>query len=358
MATEQKPKNTLSEYLAPGAFNIAPSHIQIGDKFARTVFLATYPRYLQTNWFSPVINLDRVFDVSVFVLPKNTSTVLKQLRDQLTRLEAQAMEESAKGKVRDPILETAINDIEVLRDRLQQGTDKFFELGIYITIYEDSLKEHIYKGYTINRNRIQKNYAEFLKAVDDVKTLLPADTTIDHASILELVTLFADTWFSLDAYDKDKLISQGTTKKKVTLTADKLNKALAELKQNLISKNEATDIFGVERTKDSIAGIIGNVMQSFGGEELYPSIEEKAAHLLYFIVKNHPFVDGNKRSGAYSFVWFLRQAKALDLARITPPALTAITLLIAESSPKDKDKMIGLVCTLLAKRKQPIPNKN
>jgi len=141
MATEQKPKNTLSEYLAPGAFNIAPSHIQIGDKFARTVFLATYPRYLQTNWFSPVINLDRVFDVSVFVLPKNTSTVLKQLRDQLTRLEAQAMEESAKGKVRDPILETAINDIEVLRDRLQQGTDKFFELGIYITIYEDSLKE-------------------------------------------------------------------------------------------------------------------------------------------------------------------------------------------------------------------------
>ena len=92
-------------------------------------------------------------------------------------------------------------------------------------------------------------------------------------------------------------------------------------------------------------------MQSFGGEELYPSIEEKAAHLLYFIVKNHPFVDGNKRSGAYSFVWFLRQAKALDLARITPPALTAITLLIAESSPKDKDKMIGLVCMFLAKRK-------
>ncbi|PIR88723.1 MAG: hypothetical protein COU09_00740 [Candidatus Harrisonbacteria bacterium CG10_big_fil_rev_8_21_14_0_10_44_23] len=96
---------------------------------------------MQTNWFSPVINLDRVFDISIFVLPKNTVTVLKQLRDQLTRLEAQTMEESAKGKVRDPILETAINDIENLRDRLQQGTDKFFELGVYITIYENSLKE-------------------------------------------------------------------------------------------------------------------------------------------------------------------------------------------------------------------------
>jgi len=214
-----------------------------------------------------------------------------------------------------------------------------------------TLKDHIYKGYTINKNRVQKNYTEFLKAVDDVKALLPSDTTIDHSAVLELVTLFADTWFSLDAYDKDKLVTQGATKKKVSLTAEKLNKALAELKQNLIAKNEATDIFGAERTKDSIAGIIGNVMQSFGGEDLYPSIEEKAAHLLYFIIKNHPFVDGNKRSGAYAFIWFLRYTKTLDLTRMTPPALTAITLLIAESSPKDKDKMIGLVCTLLAKRK-------
>lgn len=214
-----------------------------------------------------------------------------------------------------------------------------------------TLKDHIHKGYTINKNRIQKNYDDFIKAVDDVKNLLPSNTIMDHKSVLELVTLFADTWFSLDAYDKDKLSSQGTSKKKVALTAEKLNAALAELKHNLISKNEATEIFGVERTKDSIAGIIGNVMQSFGGSELYPSIEEKAAHLLYFIIKNHPFVDGNKRSGAYAFIWFLRSAKILDLTRITPPALTAITLLIAESNPKDKDKMTALVCMLLSKKK-------
>jgi len=141
MANTEKTKNSLSEYLAPSAFNITPSYIQVGNKFVRTIFLATYPRYLQTNWFSPVINLDKVFDISIFVLPKNTATVLKQLRDQLTRLETQTMEQSAKGVVRDPILETAIIDIESLRDRLQQGTDKFFELGVYITIYEDSIKE-------------------------------------------------------------------------------------------------------------------------------------------------------------------------------------------------------------------------
>lgn len=140
-ATTEQNKKLLDELLAPSAFSVSANYIQIGNKYARTIFLATYPRYLHTSWFSPVINLDKVFDVSIFVLPKNTATVLKQLRDQLARLESQAMEEASKGKVRDPILETATADIELLRDKLQQGTDKFFELGVYITIYENSVKE-------------------------------------------------------------------------------------------------------------------------------------------------------------------------------------------------------------------------
>lgn len=94
-------------------------------------------------------------------------------------------------------------------------------------------------------------------------------------------------------------------------------------------------------------------MQSFAGKAMYPSIEEKAAHLLYFIVKNHPFTDGNKRSGAFAFVWFLRRAKRLDPTRMSPEALTALTLLIAESNPKDKSKMIGLVCRLLINKPNP-----
>jgi prophage maintenance system killer protein len=211
-----------------------------------------------------------------------------------------------------------------------------------------TLKEHIQRGYTINRHRIKSNYEDFLKAVSDVKSIATG-SVVDNDSVLELVTLFADTWFSLDAYDRDVLTPSGATKKKVALTADKLARALTELKQSLLEKGEATDLFGSERTKDSISGIVGNVMQSFDGEDLYPTIEEKAAHLLYFIIKNHPFVDGNKRSGAYAFVWFLRQAKILDVTRMTPPALTALTLLIAESSPKEKDKLIGLVCAVLKK---------
>jgi type IV secretory pathway VirB4 component len=133
-------KIKLDESFAPAAFNVNTSYIQVGDRFARTIFLATYPRYLNTSWFSPIVNLDKIFDISIYIIPKNTSTVLKELRDQLGRLEAQVMEESSQGKVRDPQLETAIQDIEVLRDKLQQGTDKFFELGVYITFYENDLK--------------------------------------------------------------------------------------------------------------------------------------------------------------------------------------------------------------------------
>lgn len=140
------------------------------------------------------------------------------------------------------------------------------------------LKDHTLKGYTINRNRIKENYSQFLDAVAQVKNLLSPGTSIDHESIFELITLFADTWLSLDAYDKDKLTSIGTTKKKVELTAKDLGLALIELKQILITKGEATDLFGRERTIDSLSGIVGNVLQSFANEELYPSIEEKACN--------------------------------------------------------------------------------
>jgi type IV secretory pathway VirB4 component len=127
--------------LAPSALSVSSTYIQIGGKFAKTIFLATYPRFLHTNWFSPIINLDLEMDMALHILPKNTAEVLRQLRDQLARLEAQVMEETSKGKVRDPVLETAVRDIEDLRDKLQQGVDKFFELGIYITFYADDQKK-------------------------------------------------------------------------------------------------------------------------------------------------------------------------------------------------------------------------
>jgi prophage maintenance system killer protein len=209
------------------------------------------------------------------------------------------------------------------------------------------LKDHLTKGYTVNRKVIANNYDKFIKTVADIKALLPADKNLDNKSIVELVKIFADTWLSLDAYDKNKLDIKKVTKRKVHITAQELEQVIAEFKSQLIKKKQATDLFARARQSGSLAGIVGNVMQTFGGKDLYPGLEEKAVHLLYFIVKNHPFVDGNKRSGAYGFVWFLRRVGLLNTLKLTPAALTAVTLLIAESKPSDKDKMVKLVVNLL-----------
>jgi len=212
------------------------------------------------------------------------------------------------------------------------------------------LRSHIVEGYTINRNRVVENYGMFMKAVEQVRLLLLTGSVIENKDILELISFFADTWFSLNAYDKSQFTSGKLTKKKITLTSQKLIKNIEIFKGELLQKGGWSDVFGVEKEKNSVEGIIGNVMQSFGGKELYESIEEKAVNLLYFIVKDHPFIDGNKRIGAYSFIWFLRTAGILNTARITPSALTALTLLIAESNPKEKERVVGLVKLIVSNK--------
>ncbi len=210
-----------------------------------------------------------------------------------------------------------------------------------------TLREHITKGYTINRKQIGKNYAAFMKAVGDIQALLPEHIVLDPKGILELVKEFSATWVSLDAYDKEALKVIGTTKRAIKLSGAELSGAIASLRDELVKRGEATELFAQERTSGSIEGIVGTVMQSFGGKPLYATAEEKVAHLLYFMVKNHLFTDGNKRSGAFAFVWFLRKARVKGGRNINPASLTALTLLIAESDPKKKDQMVALVTQLL-----------
>ncbi len=210
-----------------------------------------------------------------------------------------------------------------------------------------TLREHITKGYTINRKQIAKNREAFLKDVSAVQALLPDHIALDPKAILELVKIFSNTWMSLDAYDKGTLTAVGSSKKAIKLSGDELTEAISSLRTELLKKGEATDIFAQERATGNIEGIVGNVMQSLGGTSVYPTVEEKAAHLLYFMVKNHPFVDGNKRSGAFAFIWFLRKAGSRAVKNINPAALTALTLLIAESKPDRKEQMTALVTQVL-----------
>jgi len=129
------------DVVAPSAVQIESRYIQLGDKFLRTLFLYSYPRYLNTNWFSPVINLDRFFDIAIHFHPVDTATIMRKLNRKVTSIEAQLNERAEKGLIRDPILETARHDLEDLRDSLQQATQKLFRVSVYITIIENSIDE-------------------------------------------------------------------------------------------------------------------------------------------------------------------------------------------------------------------------
>ncbi len=210
-----------------------------------------------------------------------------------------------------------------------------------------TLREHLVKGYTLNKKVILKNYDQFIKNVSDIQALLPEHVNLDPKTVLDLVKEYAITWSKLDLYDKDELKKEGVSKKKIKVSGEELLLAIEQLRTELYRKGEATDIFAQERARGNVEGVLGNVMQSFGGKDLYATLEEKAAHLLYFMVKNHPFVDGNKRSGAFTFIWFLRRSGVRGAKNINPSGLTAITLLIAESNPQHKEKVVALVVELL-----------
>lgn len=209
-----------------------------------------------------------------------------------------------------------------------------------------TLKHHIVKGFTINPKQVEKNKAQFLQTLENLKILSQNNTLLEIPDVLSLIQNFSDTWFSLDQFDKNKFPKKGT-KEEIQLSAKDLQLDLEQLKRDLIKKGEATQLFAQEKFKGNLGGIVGTVFQTVFGEDAYPTIEEKAAHLLYFVVKNHPFNDGNKRSGAFGFIWLLRKAGVNFTKNISPETLTTLTLLIAQSDPKEKDKMIGLVLLLL-----------
>jgi type IV secretory pathway VirB4 component len=127
--------------ISPAALEVNQNYVKIGDKFAKTLFVLSYPRFLSSGWFSPIINLAKLFDISIFVHPVNTALALRSLRKKAAQIEAEISEKQSKGFVRDPMLETAFADIEALRDKLQQAQEKLFDAAVYITIYGDTLEK-------------------------------------------------------------------------------------------------------------------------------------------------------------------------------------------------------------------------
>ncbi len=215
------------------------------------------------------------------------------------------------------------------------------------------LREHLTQGYTLNRQRLEANARELEAALQLVKKAaqspeLQADT---GRGLVDIVTRYAQTFLLLQRYDEGLLTDPHTQAGGQLPSVAEARAALAQLKADLISRGDATALFAQERG-DGLDALLGNLDQSAFGEPAYPSVEAKAAHLLYFVIKNHPFSDGNKRSGAFLFVDFLnRNGRLLDRAGlpvINDIGLAALALLVAESDPAHKETMIRLIMNMLA----------
>lgn len=216
------------------------------------------------------------------------------------------------------------------------------------------LREHLTRGYTLNRQRLEANARELEAALQLVRRTLQAPelSADDGRGLLDIVTGYAHTFLLLQRYDEGLLTEPPAQAGGNLPSAVEARQALTRLKTELIAKGQATELFARERG-DGLAALLGNLDQTALGEPVYPSVESKAAHLLYFVIKNHPFTDGNKRSGAFLFVDFLHRNGRLLQADgqpvINDVGLAALALLVAESPADHKDTLIRLIMNMLAR---------
>lgn len=210
------------------------------------------------------------------------------------------------------------------------------------------LHNHLTNGYSLNEHRLaQQGLAELEQAVDLLGKVLTRQEFVTDIGqeVVGLILGYAKTWRLLLDYDEGKLgVPAGAQPARGVLRLEEARRALDALAGELRQRGEASDLFARDRG-EGLAAILGNIEQTMFGDPLYKTREERAAHLLYFVIKNHPFSDGNKRSGAFLFLLYLRQ-EGMRLT-LDENGLTALTLLIAESDPKAKDLMVRLVMNLL-----------
>lgn len=211
------------------------------------------------------------------------------------------------------------------------------------------LKQHLVEGYTLNQRRLQERGIEFEQALGLLSQALNNQQLIkpEGAAVVTVIRDYARSWSLLQAYDEQSLIARSEQQADMqALALDDVLAAIGALKKELMTKGEATELFGQLRG-DGLASALATIEQGFGDEFFYPNIASRAAHLLYFVIKNHPLADGNKRTGSFLFLWYLRLNQAL-LAKpveqlINDNTLVALALLVAESKPEQKALMIRLI---------------
>ncbi|GEK51831.1 virulence protein RhuM/Fic/DOC family protein [Vreelandella venusta] len=211
------------------------------------------------------------------------------------------------------------------------------------------LKEHLVQGYTLNQRRLTERGIEFEQAVSLLSRTLTNQGLVstEGEAVARVISDYARSWSLLQGYDEQQLAEVGIKQPGMQpLGLEEALQAIGELKQTLIGKGEATELFGQLRG-DGLTSALATIEQGFGNELFYPNVATRAAHLLYFVIKNHPLADGNKRCGSFLFLWYLRRNAAL-LAKpveqlINDNTLVALALLVAESLPDQKTLMIRLI---------------
>lgn len=225
------------------------------------------------------------------------------------------------------------------------------------------LKEHLVEGYTLNQRRLQERGIEFEQALNLLSRTLSNQGLVSEAgeAVAEVISEYARSWSLLQGYDEQVLAEIGTRQNGMqALDPDNAADAIQQLRKTLIAKGEATELFGQVRG-NGLSSALATIEQGFAGELFYPNVASRSAHLLYFVIKNHPLADGNKRSGSFLFLWYLRLNQHL-LAKpveklINDNTLVALALLVAESLPNQKELMIRLIEHFIL-LKEPADSKN
>lgn len=211
------------------------------------------------------------------------------------------------------------------------------------------LKDYLVKGVAINQKRLEQLKQTIQLISEGGKT--EALQMQEAKGLLEIISNYTQSFILLNQFDSSNLSSEKLNENiTYEINYDEARKAVNELRKQLVKRKEAAVLFGNEKD-EGFKSSLQSIVQTFGGRYLYPSIEEQAAHLLYFIIKNHSFSDGNKRIGAFLFVWFLEKNKhrfkKSGEVKINDNGLTALALLVAQSNPSDKELMIKLIINLI-----------
>jgi len=216
------------------------------------------------------------------------------------------------------------------------------------------LKDYLIKGYALNKERLQQQKLDELNAtIELIKSNIANHeiTLAESKGFVEIVSNYAKSWALLQGYDEQSLLEvTRQSQERFVLDYEEAKEAIALFKKSLMAKGEATELFGKEKAGE-FKGNLLNIYQTFGGVELLPSLEQKAANLLYYVIKGHPFNDGNKRIGAYLFILFLDKNQALYRVngepKINDNALASLALLVATSLPEQKEIIIKLIMNMI-----------